>query len=474
MKVTRIAYSKNLNAGKYAQLAEQARRLGAVRSLVWRLYGSVNGLAWSDRQIRDVWIADGTAQTFGVLANAWKETVRDAAADITANREAAKAKVKRVIFRHTSDKQEQKRLFTALKRETWTTDPFLSRQMRRHWRRGRNRTTNQIVVRADQYTTHSLAADEDVWLAIPGLERRQLVRIPLNTTAAPTGTLRLILRGGKVEVHYAIDAADMKSSKRPCGTREIGIDKGYTEVVTDSDGQHHGNRLGELLTAESDHRKAKNTRRAKLRSVAEKAEQRGDLSKAKRIRDNNLGTIKRERRSNAWQCRVRDITFKAIHAVADKAAVIVAEDLTKSFSSHKKLGKNTNRRLAAWTKGITAKALQAVSDRRGSAVRLVNAAYTSQVIPFTDILGVRRGDRLHCTECGAVWQADHAGAITILHRASDPDITLFTAHTRVKQILQERADRQRSRLPMDQDSSTRHLCQCGERKIRTLKTTSNK
>ncbi|WP_406494917.1 zinc ribbon domain-containing protein [Streptomyces sp. NBC_00846] len=148
--------------------------------------------------------------------------------------------------------------------------------------------------------------------------------------------------------------------------------------------------------------------------------------------------------------------------------MIVAEDLTTTFAGVKKLGKNTNRRLAAWTKGVTAEALNAVSDRRGSAVRLVNAAYTSQVVPFTNILGVRKGDRLHCTECGTVWQADHAGAVNILHRDSDP-ITLFTAHTRVRQLLQERTDRQRSRLPMDQDSSTSaQLCSCGEQNIRML------
>lgn len=298
--------------------------------------------------------------------------------------------------------------------------------MRRHWKRGRNRTHNQIVVRADQYKTFTLTEGGNVWLAVPGLERRQLVRIPLDTTVAPTGTLRLVLRSNRVEVHYAIDAKDMKSSKRPVGTRTIGVDKGYTEVLTDSDGRHHGTRLGDMLTSESDHRKVKNARRAKIRSIAEKAEQRGDLAKARRIRDNNLGTLKRDRRSAAWQCRVRDLTFKAVHAVADKAAVIVAEDLTRTFAGVKKLGKDTNRRLAAWTKGVTAEALNAVSDRRGSAVRLVNAAYTSQVVPFTNILGVRKGDRLHCTECGAVWQADHAGAVNILHRDGDPDITLFT------------------------------------------------
>ncbi|MFE5123104.1 zinc ribbon domain-containing protein [Streptomyces sp. NPDC056669] len=465
MKVTRIAYSRDLNQGKYAQLNEQAMRLGGVRSLVWRQYGSIAGIGVKDRTVRDQWMRDGTAGGFGVLANAWKETVRDAFADITANREAAKVKIRRAVSKLKVTEAEKKRLFTLLKRDQWTQDPYLSRMMRKHWRRGRNKTINQIVVRSDQYRTFTLAEGGNIWIAVPGLERRQLVTIPLNTTVAPTGTLRMILRNGRVEVHYAIDAETMPSSKRPCGSRKIGVDKGYTEVLTDSDGKHHGPELGQLLSSESDHRKAKGQRRAKLRALAEKAEQRGDHAKAQRIRDNNLGTIKRERRSNAWKCRVRDLTFKAVHAVVDKANVIVAEDLAKTFASHKKLGKNTNRRLAAWTKGITAEALETVSGRRGSAVRLVNAAYTSQAVPFTDILGVREGDRLHCTECGAVWQADHAGAINIEQRDSDPDITLFTPHTRVKQILLDRAGRQRSGLPLDQDSSTRQLCRCGERII---------
>jgi IS605 OrfB family transposase len=464
VKVTRVAHSADLNAGKFAQLVEQARRLGVIRSKVWREYGSVNGVGVRDRVVRDRWMADGTAESFRVPANSWKETVRDAVADITANREAAKVKVRRSVNRRTQDPVERRRLFTALNRDTWMSDPWLSRQMREHWKRGRNRTHNQIVVRSDQHRAFTVVDDGNVWLAVPGLERRRLIKIPLDTTVAPTGTLRLILRDDRVEVHYQVDASGLKSSRRSCGDSGIGVDKGYSEVLTDSDGHHHGTGLGELLTSESDHRKQKNARRARLRRIEERAAERGDHAKARRIRDNNLGLIKLQRRSIAWRCRVRDITFKAVHAVVDKAALIVAEDLTKTFTGRKPLGKNTNRRLAGWTKGITAEALVNVSERRGSALRLVNAAYTSQVVPGTDFFGKRAGDRLHCTWCGAVWQADHAAAINILDRDADPDIGLYTPHTRVKQIIQERG-RRRSRLP-DQDSNTAGHCRCGERNIR--------
>ncbi|MEU5852301.1 hypothetical protein [Saccharopolyspora shandongensis] len=263
MKVPRIAYSQGLNAGKFAQLAEQARRLGRVRGEVWQRYGSVSGAGLSDRKIRDQWMADGTAETFGLLANAWKETVRDAVADIAANRAAAKAAVRKAIHR--------------------------------------------------------------------------------NTTVAPSGALRLILRAGRVEVHYQIDASAMKSSAHPAGDREIGVDKGCTEVLTDSDGQHHGTGLGVLLTCESDYRRTKNSRRAKIRSVAEKAREAGDHAKADRLVRNNLGTIKRDRRSSHWQQTVRATTFRAVHAVVDKAALIAAEDLTRTFTAGEKHCAGTGR-----------------------------------------------------------------------------------------------------------------------------------
>ena len=166
-KVTRIAYSSDLNASKLAQLAVQAKRLGRVRSQVWARYGSVSGAALSDRTIRDQWMADGTAVGFGVLANAWKETVRDSVADILANREAAKPKVRRAIAKRTADQAERKRLFALLKSDQWASDPYLSRKMRKQWIHGHNRTHNQIIIRSDNVRTFILSEGGNVWLNVP-------------------------------------------------------------------------------------------------------------------------------------------------------------------------------------------------------------------------------------------------------------------------------------------------------------------
>lgn len=323
MKVTRIVHAKRPNKGKLAALREQARRLGVIRSEVWQRFGSLQGVGVSDRQIRDAWLGEG--RIFPVSANAWKETLRDAKGDITASMEAAKVKVRRCISRHTQDQTEQKRLFTALKRNDWTGDAYLRRIMRKHWQHGHNHTHNQIIVRSDNYTTFDLGGR--VWIKMPGLVKGQRIAIALNTTVEPTGTLRLILKDDdRIEVHYTVDV----ELKQDCGTQTLGVDKGYSEVLVDSDGEHHGQELGAILTDTSDKLKIKYQRRAKLRALAN---QHRNPRKRQHIRQFNLGRKKLNRKLDKTHTQIRDIVFQSVHTVVDKAAVIAAEDLTADRKS---------------------------------------------------------------------------------------------------------------------------------------------
>jgi len=120
--------------------------------------------------------------------------------------------------------------------------------------------------------------------------------------------------------------------------------------------------------------------------------------------------------------------------------------------SSKFFGKNINRRLSAWTKGVIAEALDCVSRRRGSTVVLINPAYTSQIDSRTGCrLGTRQEDQFHCFD-GVVLQADQNAARNVLARLSDPDIERFTPFKRVKAILQARTERLRLGL-LNPDSS---------------------
>lgn len=440
MKVTRTAHSKNLNKGKYKALQEQAKRLGAIRSEIWQRFGSINGLCLTDRKIRDNWLKE--KRIFPVLANAWKETLRDAKSNIEMTIEAVKAQVQKAIRRHTHKEAERKDLYTQLKHNQIKNNSYLSRMMRKYWRRGHNHTHNQIIVRADDYTTFEL--NGRIWIKIPGLERGKRIAIPLNTTVAPTGTLRLILRNETIEIHYAIEMTETQN----CGTKTLGIDKGYTEVLVDSDGEHHGTGLGEILKAESDKLKVKNQRRAKLRSIANNTR---NERKRQRINKHNLGKKKRNRHARKIKARISDHIHQSVHAVVDKAAIIAVEDLTAPMSG-KKFRKDVNRRLASWTKGNIAKAIENISRRRGSTVVLVNPAYTSQMDSRNGgLIGHRKGDQFNCYD-GVVLQADENAARNILARLYDSEIDRWMPFKKVKAILLERTERLRLGL-LNLDSS---------------------
>ena len=443
---TQIAFSQKLNQGKYRALLEQAKRLGVIRSEVWQRFGSVKGVGLSDRPIRDGWISEG--RQFNVPANAWKQTLADAMGNIKANREAAKVKVRQAIRRRTKESTEQKRLYTLLKSDKYTDDNYTARVMRHACRRGHNHTHNQINVRSDDYTVFRLK--NKVWLKISSLVKGKRIAIPLSTHVAPKGNLRLILRNEKIEVHYAV--AVIKTND--CGTQIIGVDKGFTEALTDSDGVHHGVNLGEVLSKQSDRLKLKYQRRYKLQGIAKKKPQ---------VTKHNLGHKKLDKQAVKHQSAVRAIVHEAVNAVVKKAAVIVCEDLTSPISG-KKFSKNMSRRLSTWTKGVIAQAIENVSRRRGSTVVHVNAAYTSQMDSRNGTLsGKRSGDKFYC-EDGVVLQADVNAARNVLARSQDHEIGLWTPYQQVKSILLKRTECHRLKL-LNQDSSCKPFGLSTEREL---------
>ncbi len=262
--------------------------------------------------------------------------------------------------------------------------------------------------------------------------------MPLNGTTLPTGNLRLILRDdGQVEVHYAVEEHTVCSTK-PCGDGEIGIDKGYTEAYTDSDGERHGEGLGDLLAAESDHVNDKGQKRNRLRAVEKKHRAAGRTRKADNIRHNNLGNRKWDRWQKKHTARTRNFLCRAAHRVVDRAGTIACEDLTAPMKSAKIMHKGTKRHLAAWTKGLMADTLTSISRRRGSALVLVNPAYTSQIDSRTGLLqGKRRGDRFHGLD-GVVLDADTNAARNILQRMYDDEIDLYMPYRKVRSLLLDR------------------------------------
>ena len=91
--------------------------------------------------------------------------------------------------------------------------------------------------------------------------------------------------------------------------------------------------------------------------------------------------------------------------------------------------------MLGWAKGALAEALESVTEARGSCLRLVNCAYTSQMDSNTHRLEGRRvGDKFYHAN-GDVSQADTNAAKNIKQRGDDTEISRFTPYKVVKKIL---------------------------------------
>ena len=108
------------------------------------------------------------------------------------------------------------------------------------------------------------------------------------------------------------------------------------------------------------------------------------------------------------------------------------------MKSARVMHRDTKRRLSGWVKGVMADTLTSISRRRGSALVLVNPAYTSQIDSRTGRLqGKRRWDRFYGLD-GVVLDADTNAARNILARMYDEEITLYMPFKEVKRLLRDR------------------------------------
>lgn len=434
--MTTVTRTLSASTPSLPDLRSICQSMALVRADVWRRYGGLGTVGKSAADIRkDItarcWYAqlpvDGTIRA---------ETTKDVVNDLLTYKAAAAQKVRQAIARHTSDKDERRRLYTLLKADRWLDDPYLHRMMRKHFRHGISHCANQFVVRSDK---HVEAVIDGRLVVTIHVAKQYGQPIQLITRSNGRGVdlrdcnLRIIVKGDQVEIHHARE----KTAGRPCGTQEVGVDKGYSEALTDSDGVHHGEQFGAVLTRYSDQQAATGKARNKLHALEKKHWEAGRVSKADRIRQNNLGRKKLDSRRDRAQQHLRTIAYQAAHQVVDKAAVVASEDLAAPIKV-KVQWRQYNRRMSAWAKGVLAQAVDEVCTQRGAVHVTVNAAYTSQMDSFTGLLEGRRvGDKFYRAN-GDVIQADYNAARNVKHRLHDRDITRFMPHLEVRRILLSR------------------------------------
>ena len=424
---TRTYYSKSLDNKTYSELKLIAKKLGILRKIIWHQFSS-NPKKLNDREIRDQWLnAKNNETNFypkiidQIPARLWKETLRDTIGTINAYFEAGFKEVIKTLYKKHG-KTKAKELTKFLKAD-YKSNNELHRLVRKLIPKGVSKADNIICLDEGCYTF-----EQDI-LLVTGLRKRKMLSIPLTTKYRPKGNFKIILKeDNRCELRVNFKYQTKVQTEKPY--EAIGVDKGYTEVFTDSTGERHGNDFGKLLTKKSDFLKEKYKNRNKLYAI---------MKKANNIKKNNLDNKKLNRQKEKANIELKEIIYKAAKTLAQKAKIIAIEDLTFKTKSTK--FKNVNRRLSSWIKSTIDEAISKYCFIYGTKLVYVNAAYTSQGDSRYNcaLVGKRIGNSFIGFD-EVVLDADINAALNILARLYDQEISLYTPPEKVKEILIKRAN----------------------------------
>lgn len=356
--VTRIAIvrTQELNKWKSAELDLIASRLGKLRSDLWNEYGSLK--AWGISKFDIDKVLRGNNDIYQLPAKLWEATLYDVIDNIHASHAACIEKVMKALGQSYQSFQAKKGVLQlTLESREWLNHPKLCFLVRKYWYRGHTKVADQILLKAYDTQTNENGV---LWLRFGGLEKGKTLKLPTTLSSDIKCQLRLIKRNGRWEIHYTTDI--QKAPKKQAGNI-IGIDRGYTEVYATStnDGARFlAQDFGAIQTKETDYRTAKQIKRNKLQSVANKAAKRGDSALADRINRNNLGRVKWDNRESSFKGRIKTIVFTATHSLMLNAIEVAYEDLSEQIKSKKPMKKRMKRNVSSWCKGVVADALKQV------------------------------------------------------------------------------------------------------------------
>ncbi|NEQ85881.1 MAG: transposase [Moorea sp. SIO2I5] len=431
------------------ELLQVMKKLGVVRAESYNKLGSINhwGLDWK-KAIPEV-KSFRTPDTLGLPAKLMDWTINDVAKAITASQAACTdAVIKKIYKRFTGIENQKTRieLCKQLKTNAFLDSPLLHRLIRKEFQRGHSRVKNQIVYQQVGYNCKRLSRNT-YQLELAGLRRGKRNKIVVRSNRKIKGQIRLIYNQllERFEIHFLVDYGTVEI---PADRRAIGVDKGYTEALYDSDGQAHGENLGFAATKKSNRICAKNRNRGKLWAIHRKLEK-IDPAKSARILKNNLTRKTENKRYRQNQSELTAIIgaaskslFKgeSLKVFAVRVAWPTASDLTQPIRN-KRQSKAMSRKLNSWMKGQMRDSLEKWANWTGSVVTEVQPSYTSQIDSVTGtLLGKRSGDNFTRFN-GVVSQADHNAAKNILARGTDFEITRYMNKTEVQAVLLRRTAR---------------------------------
>lgn len=414
------------------------------------------------RIIRDQTVNSNYKSCYGLQARHWKLALQDAAETQHKYWHSLFEKVKRDIAKSTLSDIQKYYAFWLLKDYSRLAEimsfnwPYFKKLPLQERKRVVNYLNRKIRIYKKNYPrvkkARSFVLDDNCYeifthegrqyIKMMTLIPRKRVVIPLSGNTPIQGNIRIVIKDSIVEVHYT---ATIKTMKPAENDSVIAVDFGYSEVMTDSDGEHYGTEFGEILTNSSDTLKVKMQNRNKLHALQKQyaeSDSKEKRIKAKNILKNNLGRIKLDRKQQKLKVTLsREINTAFNKLTKKKIPTVISESLSHMFDYQH--GRTWNRRLSAWVKGTLVERLEFKALAKGFSHKQVNPAYTSQTCPSCSYVDHknRKGDKFQCLHCRYENHADWVAAMNLRSRYFDREITRYTPYREVKRILQTKFQR---------------------------------
>ena len=462
-------YSEMLELIQYNEFIEIAKRYKSAKNYFYSRYSGINSLNKLNsykKDIRDVLIKEDICNMFNLQARQWKLALDEAISNIKSNWSNAKNKIKIAIARNINLSNAERHylnyilkvddfFYSILTRKEFIETEgllkidvkserklYLYNLLRRYVRRYKGKISHtkkatNFQIDADMY--NYIYKGNSLYIEIAGLKPRKRLLVKLKDHYRYKGNLTVIINSNQtIKIHKGLSVQEKSLDKKYFDI--IGIDKGYTKMLSCSNGVEYGVELGKLLSKRTEELKDKNAKRNQLYALAKKYAKEGNDKKAQNILKNNLGCIKKDNQTKKFKAKTESCINHSINQfIKDaKPMEVIKEDLTFTSKKRDKKSKAYNRKMSMWVKGTLNDRLEYKLKYNGIKFTDVNPAYTSQTCHKCGQFGIRDNDIFTCPKCGTM-DANINASINILNRKDDKEIKLTTSYKEVKNMLESRA-----------------------------------
>lgn len=227
---------------------------------------------------------------------------------------------------------------------------------------------------------------------------RKRVAIPLRDDRTFDRQIQVQIRAHDVALAVPIETR-IKQHDEYQNTVYIYI--GYQDMFTLSNGSVYGTALDALVSPETERLAEKNRERAKMYAAYRKNAACGNLKKAEKIKDNNLGSAKYDRQKERERQRTATYINSEINRMFREEKpkkIVITKPVTKNRTTH--YSKKVNRRLARSFGGYIRERLAYKCQINSIELEAISSKGTGSICSYCGAEGKRQGADFLCEGCG--------------------------------------------------------------------------